>query len=282
MSVKGKRVLLIGDSHTVGSYGDVLQATLQRAGASSVTRVAHVGATAKDYLTGKYATEFRAAARQGADVLIITLGTNDAAASDYLPVKKSAENFKSIASAVGAPVTFWVGPPAFHPDSARLYSDAFRTKDLIQRSDELWKAASPLFGDRAIDPREVTKPFTSAKGPTKALPRGDIHLGPKGGAAWASYVFDIVERGSGVSDVGTEVVGTRVAPEPQMGMALGVLGALAVVLILRFILKSRSAEAFAPQTAATAGLRGLSSADAVDRAFKNRRGRSVGKRRKQR
>lgn len=278
MSVQGKRVLLIGDSHTVGSYGDALQAALQRAGAK-VTRVAHVGATAKDYLTGAYRSEFRAAARQGADVLIITLGTNDAAASDYLPVRQSAQNFKSIATTVGAPVTYWVGPPAFHPDSARLYNDAFARKDLIQRSAELWDAASPLFGDRAIDPREVTRPFTSAKGPTKALPRGDIHLGPQGGSAWAQFVFTKVAAGSGVSDSGAPVVGTKLAPEPQMGMALGVLGALAVVLLLRLLMRGRGAAA--PMTAATAGLRGLGSSDDVDRAFKDRR-RAVGRRKKRR
>ena len=278
MSVQGKRVLLIGDSHTVGAYGDALQAALQRAGAK-VTRVAHVGATAKDYLTGAYRSEFRAAARQGADILIITLGTNDAAASDYLPVRQSAQNFKSIATTVGAPVTFWVGPPAFHPDSARLYNDAFARKDLIQRSAELWDAASPLFGDRAIDPREVTKPFTSAKGPTKALPRGDIHLGPQGGTAWAQSVFTKVAAGSSVSDAGTEVVGTRLAPEPQMGMALGVLGTLAVVLLLRLLWKGRGAAA---PTMATAGLRGLGSSAEVNRAFKDRRGRAVGKRRRRR
>ena len=64
-----------------------------------------------------------------------------------------------------------------------------------------------------------------------------------------------------------------------MGMALGVLSALAVVLIIRLLMKGRGG--LAPAMA-TAGLRGLGSKDEVDRAFKDRRARSVGRRKKRR
>jgi lysophospholipase L1-like esterase len=239
MSVAGKRILLIGDSHTVGGYGSTLASLLQQAGAK-VTRVAHVGATAADYLTGKYAAEFRTAARQGADILVISLGTNDAAASDYMPVRQSIQNMRSIDSAVGAPVTFWVGPPAFNAEAAQKYNPVFARKDLNARAAELWEEGAAVFKARAIDPREVTRPFVESRGPAENPPRGDIHLGPLGGKAWAQLVLDRVSSGSDVSDAGRPVIPTTITPQPEKGTALGVVAAVAVVLLLRLLWRAKS------------------------------------------
>lgn len=238
----GKRILLVGDSHTVGAYGDALAAAFRAAGAASVTRVSHVGAAAGDYLTGKYAAEFRAAARQGADVLVLTLGTNDAAASDYVKPKTTVARLQSIVSAVGAPVSFYVGPPAFHPDSARLYNPAFAAKDLNERAAALWAAAEGNVGTYAIDPRGVTRVAAQRKGPNSAMPKGDIHLDAAGGKEWASFVFD---QASDLMASAPTVHSTRVAPQPQQGMALGVLAALAIVLLVRLGLMARDTGAAA-------------------------------------
>lgn len=238
MSVRGKTVLLVGDSHTVGSYGTALRSLLSDAGAR-VTTVAHVGAKAGDYLTGKYAEEFRTTARNGVDILIITLGTNDAGWTDSIKPTKTAENMQSIAKAVGAGATYWVGPPSFHPDSARLYNDAFARNDLNQRADSIWVATAPLFGTRAIDPREVTKPYAARRGPTTATPKGDIHLDLTGGKAWAEYVFGKID-----SEVAS-TSGSVVRPQQQVAMnasAVGVLAAVLVVLALRLITRRRPAQ----------------------------------------
>lgn len=232
MSVAGKRILLIGDSHTVGGYGSTLSSLFQQAGAR-VTKIAHVGATARDYLTGQYAAEFRTAARQGADILVITLGTNDAAWSDSIRPSKTAQNIKDIATTVGAPIVFWVGPPAFNPEAARRYNPSFAQKDLNARSDEVWLAVSPLFGSRAVDPRAVTKPFTENLGPSATLRNGEIHFGPQGGRAWAEHVFGIVTNDAGTGRGGEAGSMVSSQTQPPKGVALGVLVALAVVFMIR-------------------------------------------------
>ena len=78
------KVLLLGDSHTVGAYGQALTKLFRDAGAD-VTVVANVGASAGNYLPGgKYESQVptRLSNPLGFDVAVLTLGTNDAAASD--------------------------------------------------------------------------------------------------------------------------------------------------------------------------------------------------------
>lgn len=180
-------VLLLGDSHTVGSYGNALTTLFTNTGAN-VTRLANVGATGSNYLLGKYQNDYAAVAKQPFDVAIITLGTNDAAASDSVTPAKSAEVFKKLADGLNAKQVWYVGPPAFSDNAARTYNKVFAGpgKDLNTRADAVFKAAQALFGDRAIDPRSATAPFTQEK---------EIHLGQAGGAAWAAAVFARVQAG---------------------------------------------------------------------------------------
>lgn len=187
-------VLLLGDSHTVGPYGNALTTLFTNTGAN-VTRLANVGATGSNYLIGKYQKDYAAVAKQPFDVAIITLGTNDAAASDSVSPAKSAEGFKRLASGLNARQVWYVGPPAFSDNAARTYNKVFAGpgKDLNTRSDAVFKAAQALFGDRAIDSRSVTAPFTQ---PT------DIHLGQAGGSAWAAAVFAKVRSSSLLSSDG--------------------------------------------------------------------------------
>ena len=177
-------VLLLGDSHTVGGYGSELE-RLFKARGDAVTRIAHVGAAAGDYLTGKYANEYAALKGRSFDVVVITLGTNDAAATDYIAPSRTAERIKALADGLTSRATWYVGPPSFSDNAARTYNPAFAGppgagKDLNSRAAKVFAAVAPAFGDRAIDARPATLPFVKEK---------DIHLGPQGGAAWAQAVF---------------------------------------------------------------------------------------------
>lgn len=180
-------VLLLGDSHTVGGYGNALTTLFTNTGAD-VTRLANVGATGSNYLLGKYQKDYNALRSKPFDVAIITLGTNDAAASDAVSPAKSAEVIKKVADGLNAKQVWYVGPPAFSDNAARTYNKVFAGpgKDLNTRADTMFKAAQALFGDRAIDPRPVTRPFVSET---------DIHLGTAGGTAWATEVFARVKAG---------------------------------------------------------------------------------------
>jgi lysophospholipase L1-like esterase len=177
-------VLLLGDSHTVGGYGSELERLFKGRG-DSVTRIAHVGAAAGDYLTGKYAGEYAAAKAKPFDIVVITLGTNDAAASDYIAPSKTAERIKALADGLTSRATWYVGPPSFSANAARTYNKVFagEGKDLNTRAAKVFDAVRGAFGARAIDSRASTLPFVKAT---------DIHLGPQGGAAWARVVFDRV------------------------------------------------------------------------------------------
>ena len=180
------RVLLLGDSHTVGGYGGELARLFQSAGAS-VVRLAHVGANAGDYLTGKYASEYNALRGTPFDLVVLTLGTNDAAASDYISPSKTADRIKALAEGLTSRSTWYVGPPAFSNNAARTYNKVFATEDLNSRAARVFNAVRSIFGDRAIDPRPATAPFVK---------QTDIHLGQQGGAAWAKAVFDRIAAGA--------------------------------------------------------------------------------------
>lgn len=177
-------VLLLGDSHTVGPYGQSLAKLFREAGAD-VTVVANVGANASNYLPGgKYEAQVpsRVTNPLGFDAAIITLGTNDAAASDSVLPATSADRFKQLAAALPSKNVWYVGPPSFSDKAASTYNPAFAGpgKDLNTRASAVLNEAFKRFGAKTIDSRRVTQTFVNAN---------DIHLGPAGGAAWAREVF---------------------------------------------------------------------------------------------
>lgn len=201
------RVLLVGDSHTVGPYGDALESLFASAGAS-VVRIARTGARAGTFLGETWDGPF--------DLAIVSLGTNDVA-QDMAGADLLADRIRKLADRIPASVVFWVGPPAFSTTAARSYNPIFARKDLNTRVAELYDAAIPLFGDLTIDPRGVTAPY---------VPAADIHLGPEGGAAWARFVFDRVR--------GALATGRTERPSIARGYTGAVLGfaAGAVALLL--------------------------------------------------
>ena len=212
-------VLLLGDSHTHGSYGRELEKLFEAAG-WTVTRVGWVGARADNYLNGTQeriglggAGDWNAAKAGRFDVAILTLGTNDAA---LLPAGGAADGaaarLLALSRTLNAGEVWWVGPPAFEAGIARTYNKAFAQDDLNARADRLWRAASPLFS-RTIDPRDATRAFMSSS---------DIHFGPKGGKAWAKAVYD---RVSAVG--GTSLSTVSASPGAGLVLALAGLGVLA-------------------------------------------------------
>lgn len=194
------RVLLLGDSHTHGSYGSALESLFKKAG-HTVTRVGWVSANAQHYLNGTYKKlklghtgDFDADVKgKSFDVAIVSLGTNDAAgAGSDAASRAAAANIKKLADSIRATKVYWVGPPSFDPDAARKYNASFATDDLNARAARMWSAGSDLFGTNAIDPRPATKAFTGTMKPTAKMPKGDIHFQRAGGEAWAKFVFAAV------------------------------------------------------------------------------------------
>lgn len=238
-------ILLLGDSHTFGAYGVPLERMFSKAG-WKVTRVGYGGISASGFLNGSYKTwskskkvgDFDTAIAKTYDVVIVTLGTNDAAAqnanSDSSAASKAADIAK-LASMVRAKSIWYVGAPAFNPVSAANYAGnpAYKVEDLNSRADRLWKAVSPMFPGKAIDPRDVTRPWTKDldKVTFKGKPAPEIHLGPKGGEAWASLVFDTVVSGEAGLAVG---VGEKVAEDAGFPVVPVVIAGLVISALLYF------------------------------------------------
>jgi lysophospholipase L1-like esterase len=216
------RVLLLGDSHTFGTYGSALEQMFREAG-DDVVRVGWVGATAKHYLNGKHdgiglggAGDWNAAKAGRFDLAILTLGTNDAAAlNPGQAAGNAASNIRALADQIQATRLVYVGPPAFSDNAARTYNPAFRDEDLNTKAARLWEAAAPLF-QRAIDPRQATSGFVQ---------KNEIHFGPKGGKAWAQSVFDAVKSETAIAPV-TETAGGGGAKVAGIVIALAVVAGI--------------------------------------------------------
>ncbi len=131
-SLKGKKILLVGDSHTSGEFGKNVEALLRKEG-SEVTRIALGGMSAYDYvntpssnnfgLRGRFEAtkaKFLAEAGKEWDICIIAIGTNDVSAFDSLPnYSTAAANINKMFSKVTkAKQKFWISPPKVHKDAS--------------------------------------------------------------------------------------------------------------------------------------------------------------------
>lgn len=219
------KVLLLGDSHTHGSYGQALEALFRQTG-HEVVRVGRVSATARSYLVpGAWKKlnmggtgDFDQAAAGTYDLAIVTLGTNDAAGMGA-NAASTAKSIKALTDGLKASQVWWVGPPAFSAEAAATYNPVFKAENLNARSERLWRAAAPLYGDKAIDPREATRAFA---------PQKDIHFRADGGKAWAAFVYEQVRRGK------TSASGASLSPQVVVG------GLLLVVAVCWFAMKGRA------------------------------------------
>lgn len=156
---------IIGDSISVGPFGVELERELERAG-YDVFRAAVGGSAASGWVVDKpfknSAVNLTTVTSNGTyDFGIICLGTNDsanAARAVYenpgrvtMPALTSAfaRNINSIATHVGAPINFWVGPPAL--------AGSGDTKWWIRSAaDAMYDAAMPTFIGNTYDSRWVS------------------------------------------------------------------------------------------------------------------------------
>lgn len=182
-------ILIIGDSHVDGtSYGIKLEAKLKALG-HKVTR-AGVGATsAVQWVKGTACRPKKdkcvevADLPKGTDLLLISLGTNDAAnagAAKKDPATASAKIAKQmadLAAKFGAKRTVWVGPP--WQRGGKYYTQA--------NMDALYDAA-PQSGLEVFDSRPSTKEGVLGGS-------GDgVHPGSKTAELWAQATVDYLAQ----------------------------------------------------------------------------------------
>lgn len=196
-----KTAVIIGDSHVDPSggmpFGKDLAALL-RAQGYDVTQ-AGVGATD----ARMWASAFVAVGSpvcnnagrcvdprtlpQSPDLLVISLGTNDAAnaAVGGLSVTSAVADVKKVIAAFAPKAWFWVGPPWMGDKIKGYLNDA-----MAQFYNAANSAGVPIFDSRP-----------STKASVQAGSGDGVHLGPQGGQIWADAVASAIAStgGSGSS-----------------------------------------------------------------------------------
>ena len=90
---------------------------------------------------------------------------------------KSANNIVEVSRAIGAPVTFWVGPPGMTGKAANPYYQP-------EAMDHIYDATAPRFSGTTFDSRHID------------TGKGDhVHVYGSTATAWAQEVSDfVIER----------------------------------------------------------------------------------------
>ncbi|MBS2034133.1 hypothetical protein JST97_04050 [bacterium] len=189
-SVKsGSKVLVIGDSHTAGAFGDELDRLLRAKGAQ-VHTVGSSGATADNYISGKGTTVGYADHKANGqtektsshatpkledlinedkpDTIIVNLGANFRGAGPS-GIKKQVDEIGEIAKRHNIKIT-WVGPPTTRQDEGNPGS--------LDKFDQDMKAAVAPYGNYVS-----SRPFT----PHYNGPDG-IHYSGAEAKKWAAGV----------------------------------------------------------------------------------------------
>ena len=187
------RILLVGDSHMVGFFGEKLENKLRSQG-HDVVRLAKGGWSATTFLTSRGQDELDRL-DGWFDLALLELGTNDAANLDSVPLEKAAANILTLTRKLPTARVVWVGPPSFDATIARTLYPAFASYDLNSRARDLWLAVSPQIA--SIDSRPSTQQYAK---------RDDVHFGPKGSEAWASSVVDQLDKLGRSSTVAAVVI----------------------------------------------------------------------------
>jgi lysophospholipase L1-like esterase len=227
-ALANERVLIIGDSITVGSFGSRLERRFKDEGAT-VKRDAKSGrATTWFYAdAGKLdAGRLPGLAAFNPTTVIIALGTNDAGM--FTTNVERAKRFfgKVIAdlrdNAAAPPTFWWVTAPAF--DSRAKNVDASWIDAQI-------RAVSPLF-DNVIDARALTSDMTAkSDGRTSDL----IHFTTNGGARYADRVFDaFMQKRGKTPDVAPPKLPSKVEP-----MTVGLFVAAALIAYAVWVSRRR-------------------------------------------
>jgi len=156
-----KKVCLLGDSHIASQFGIALERKLKEHG-FDVMRFGVGGASGRSWLTGN---SFSKSPKTMSDVergkpydfAIICLGTNDGANAHVITTdparlsimaKESASKIREIATDIGAPVTFWVGPPGMTGKSENPHYQP-------EAMDHIYDAVGPMFPGTTFDSRHI-------------------------------------------------------------------------------------------------------------------------------
>lgn len=173
MSIRGKKILILGDSLSAGANtpGGVLAALLRAAGAT-VRVNGKVSRSAVNFWSGKNGEDGAAVATTEAawqpDIVIVMLGTND------LGMSASADQvaFARIAAAFHSAELWAVGPPSF----ARV--------DLQSKTPQVYTTLVAVFGaSRVIDWRPLTADLQGRSG-------DGVHFSTAGAAVQGKRLAD--------------------------------------------------------------------------------------------
>ena len=189
----GSKVLVIGDSHTAGPFGDELDRLLRAKGAN-VHTVGSSGATADNFITGKGTTNGFADHKVNGqtqktaahatpkleelinedkpDTIIVNLGANFRGAGPS-GIKKQVDEIGEIAKKHGIKIT-WVGPPTTRQDEGNRSS--------LQKFDEDMKAAVAPYGSY-VSSAPFTPKYSGGDG---------IHYSGEAAKQWAAGVAGAV------------------------------------------------------------------------------------------
>ena len=189
----GSKVLVIGDSHTAGAFGDELDRLLRAKGAT-VHTVGSSGATADHFISGKGTTVGYAVHKANGqtektashatpkledliqedkpDTIIVNLGANFRGAGPS-GIKKQVDEIGAIAKKHGIKIT-WVGPPTTRQDEGNRSS--------LQKFDEEMKAAVAPYGSY-VSSAPFTPKYSGGDG---------IHYSGEAAKQWAAGVAGAV------------------------------------------------------------------------------------------
>jgi lysophospholipase L1-like esterase len=166
----GKKVLMLGDSHTVGTYGQEMSRLIGGTG-SSVKTDAKVGVS-PSYFNSRVGDLIR---RDNPDTIVISLGANMRGASQA-QVNKQIKDLEAQIRAAGSNAQIvWVGPP-------RTAQDMRDGGASINQFNQMMRNAIGS-GGRYVD----SAPFTNYSGPD------GIHYNADPARRWAAGVFGAIQ-----------------------------------------------------------------------------------------
>lgn len=182
-----KKVCLLGDSHVASQFGISLERKLEELG-FDVLRFGVGGASGRSWLSGNGFSKnpiTLSEVKQEApyDFAVICLGTNDGANAHVItrnPAKlaemanESANNIVEVSRVVGAPTTFWVGPPGM---TGKAENPHYQPEAM----DHIYDATTPRFSGTTFDSRHID------------TGKGDhVHVYGSTATAWAQEVAEFV------------------------------------------------------------------------------------------
>lgn len=169
----GKKVLMLGDSHTVMDYGKKMKDLIKATG-SDVTVDAKVGAAPKDFMNRM--TDL--IKKENPDTIVVSLGTNfrEGKMTQNQINIQVARITKAVRDTGSSAKIVWVGPP-------RLAQDMKDNGVSLKSFDDMMAKA---LGDKGK--------YVSSNGHTTYEGRDGVHYNKKPAEAWAQGVFDEINQ----------------------------------------------------------------------------------------